>query len=260
MASDPQEPPLKPLVCQVFPLILRKARIDELEIRFIYVYPCGASTGFQWLSKNPISNGTIRKISKIAEPHYEKYFADQIDSEDPYNDIKFNILEQYQWLSPYLTTLKKPIFDALQERGSLSNGELNALSSEIIDFLFKWNRYSQTTNNNDTKSLLSILNEKDIAKFNAFAAWLSYNARMMEIKSPTLRWKLVHTSLTLTIYHLILSNSLDLPTINITTNRMINEACWDTVHLIVTTLPSLAREGKITRWNNLNKLFRQVSP
>ncbi len=262
MSSQPPAS-LKPLVCQTYPLILRKTRLNESSVRFTYVYPCGSGTGFQWISTNPITDKSIIDHVATVESYYDRCFGDQVDFQDSYQDVNFDILGHYEWVHPFMTSLNEPILDALLIQSDLSSRQFKLMTNEIIDFLSRWYNYPAAVNSKNLDSdaiCLDILSKKEISFFNPFSVWYLYNSRLMEITSSHSRWKIGLAALLFSIYHLLLQHGDDIPSSEEYKVSVINEACWTIIHLVLTDLPTLARQNNLNDWKEIGRIFRLLSP
>ncbi len=250
-------------MCQAFPLILRKAVINGLKfVRFAYVYPCGSGSGFQWISNRPITDQFVFELVTRAEPFYEQCFCDQVDRQDSHQNVDFNVIEQYSWIQNYISTINVPIAEELLTRSELSSRTSKALMLEVQNFLNHWNNYASLSTRSAHEELtLDVLTKKELGSFNAFAIWILYNARLMEITEPRTRWKVTITLLLFPIYHVLMQQqATTASTEEKDWTSRVNEACWDTVYLVINTLPTLAREDRLSSWKHLERVFRLLKP
>ncbi|MFW9904241.1 MAG: YkgJ family cysteine cluster protein [Candidatus Thorarchaeota archaeon] len=76
---------IKPLICQIYPLIFWKVKSDLI---LAWINPCRGN-GFRWISKpdNHITDHEIERLFNKSRPHFKNYIGEQIDKRNPYKKI-----------------------------------------------------------------------------------------------------------------------------------------------------------------------------
>ncbi|MFX1506681.1 MAG: YkgJ family cysteine cluster protein [Promethearchaeota archaeon] len=82
----------KPLICQIYPLILWKIKPD---VFLCWIHPCRGN-GFQWVSRDEyhITDQFLSHQIKNVQNHFESYWGDQIDLENPFTDVAYERVQQ----------------------------------------------------------------------------------------------------------------------------------------------------------------------
>lgn len=82
----------KPLICQIYPLIIWKIKPD---IFLCWIHPCRGN-GFQWISKDEyqITDHFLNTQINNVQNHFKSYWGDQIDLENPFVDVTFERVQQ----------------------------------------------------------------------------------------------------------------------------------------------------------------------
>ena len=90
----------KPLVCQLYPLILYKVKQDLI---LTWINPCRGN-GFQWVSesKNRITDKYLEQIIRKISPHFNEYIGEDIDRNNPYSSISLERIEAQKQSIPIL--------------------------------------------------------------------------------------------------------------------------------------------------------------
>ncbi len=84
--------PNKPLICQIYPLIFWKVKPDLI---LAWINPCRGN-GFQWISNpnNRITDQEIERLLNKSQLNYKNYMGEQIDKQNPFNDIPMKRLDE----------------------------------------------------------------------------------------------------------------------------------------------------------------------
>ncbi|UCG01608.1 MAG: YkgJ family cysteine cluster protein [Candidatus Heimdallarchaeota archaeon] len=82
----------KPLMCQVYPLILWRIKPD---IYLCWIHPCRGN-GFQWLGghDHQITDHYLTELIVNVQNYFESYWGDQIDLENPFTDVSYKRVQQ----------------------------------------------------------------------------------------------------------------------------------------------------------------------
>jgi len=97
----------KPLICQLYPLILYKIKQDLI---LTWINPCRGN-GFQWVSesKNRITDNYLEQIIGKITPYFNENIGEDIDRNNPYRSISLERIEVQMSSIPTLKEESKDI-------------------------------------------------------------------------------------------------------------------------------------------------------
>ena len=139
---------LKPLACEIYPLIFWKINQNEI---LVWLNPCRGH-GFSWVAQRQfqISNSKINSILTKSTPYFHEYWGEDLDINNPFSSIsKQRIEEEIQFYNsnsnhkilekvydiPYVRNFYNQSFSSLFDFNTLySHSDL----AEVINSVLTW--------------------------------------------------------------------------------------------------------------------------
>ncbi|MFW9778278.1 MAG: hypothetical protein ACFFE8_05425 [Candidatus Heimdallarchaeota archaeon] len=132
------------MVCKTFPLIFWKISPEEY---LAWIYPCGRGSGFQWIiePEKRIEDDLISEMYGMARNHFNSFWGEQIDHENPFDEISIERVKKEQ---RYFQNLgDKHLLEDL-----VKFGEINFLTAPLSSMIAIFNK---DLNQNEFKQTVS---------------------------------------------------------------------------------------------------------